>query len=333
MFDKAKSLVEGNVGVRSMRRATTAVTTAGLLALSATLATTGASAQTMGFATLPPGTLNHTTASAVSKIMKDKANINMLVQPLAGDQVIVPMVGRGEVEIGITNAPEFANGVKDQKELRLIGAAHALQTPFFVRKSSEFKTIADLKGRRVTTGYSAMRVIDTLTSAMLATAGLTQKDIQPVPVPNVVRSADAFLGGSADMFFFAFGAPKVREVDATVGGIRVLEINAAGMDAARKISSFGYLMDVAPGPIYVGVEKPMKVYSFDNVFFTHAKIADDVVYKFIDVILSNKADLVAIQPVLRAMTGENMYKQYELPYHPGALKYFADKKIAAKALQ
>jgi hypothetical protein len=29
-----------------------------------------ANAQTYGFATLPPGTLNHTTASAVSKVLK-----------------------------------------------------------------------------------------------------------------------------------------------------------------------------------------------------------------------------------------------------------------------
>ena len=36
------------------------------------------------------------------------------------------------------------------------------------------------------------------------------------------------------MFYFAFGAPKVREVDATVGGIRALEIDERGMPEARK---------------------------------------------------------------------------------------------------
>ena len=50
------------------------------------------SAQTYGFATLQPGTLNHTTASAIAKVLKEKAGLNMLVQPTAGDTVIIPMV-------------------------------------------------------------------------------------------------------------------------------------------------------------------------------------------------------------------------------------------------
>ena len=66
-----------------------------------------------------------------------------------------------------------------------------------------------------------MRALEPTVRAILATAGLTEKDIKPVLVPNVVRSADDFISGAADMFYFAFGAPKVREVDATVGGIRM----------------------------------------------------------------------------------------------------------------
>src|SRR5450755_4073687 len=123
-----------------------------------------ASAQTYGFATLPPGTLNHTTASAISKIVKEKGGLNMLVQPTAGDQVINPLVGRGEVEIGITNIMEAQDA--------LDGA---------------------LKDKRVTMGYSAMRNIDKTVRAMLATAGLTEADVKPVLVPNVVRSADEFM--------------------------------------------------------------------------------------------------------------------------------------------
>ena len=135
-----------------------------------------ASAQTYGFATLPPGTLNHTTASAISKVMKEKGGVNMLVQPTAGDQVINPMVGRGEVEIGITNIMEAQDALDGGlKDMRIISAAHALRTPLFVRKDSGMSKIADLKGKRVTMGYSAMRNIDK-DRAMLATAGLTEAD-------------------------------------------------------------------------------------------------------------------------------------------------------------
>ena len=98
-------------------------------------------------------------------------------------------------------------------------------------------------------GYSAMRTIDPMIKAILATGGLTEKDVEPVLVPNVVRGADDFASGAADMFFFAFGAPKVREVDATVGGIRALEIPESGMaaaqeDRARRLSVAGRAQSV-----------------------------------------------------------------------------------------
>src|SRR5206468_1685630 len=95
-----------SVGKSARRRACLGAL-AGVAALA--FAATPAPAQTYGFATLQPGTLNHTTASAIAKVLKDKAGLNVLVQPTAGDNVIIPMVNKAEVEIGITNAPELHN--------------------------------------------------------------------------------------------------------------------------------------------------------------------------------------------------------------------------------
>jgi TRAP transporter TAXI family solute receptor len=291
-------------------------------------------AQAVGFATLPPGSLNHTTASAVAKVLKEKAGINMLVQPTAGDNVIIPMVNRGESTMGIANAPETAMAIKEAKQadVRILSVAHTLQTAFFVRKDSDLRTLADMKGKRVELGYSAMRTIDLLTRAMLATAGLTERDVQAVRVPNVVRGADDFAGGASDMFFFAFGGPKVREIDASIP-LRVLEVDEKGMPAARKVTPYGFLTSVQPGPIYIGVEKPMKVYSFDNLFLVNAKVSDEMAYKILDTLEKNRADLAAVQPVLRAFSAANGYKKYDMPYHPGALKYYKEHNIQPKALE
>ena len=195
-------------------------------------------------------------------------------------------------------------------------------------------TVADLKGKRVPAGYSAMRTLDKNSLAMLATAGLTLNDIKPVLVPNVMRGADDFLAGANDTFMFSFGGPKVREADATVGGVRALAVvdTPQGLDASRKIFPYGYFVEVKPGPVYVGVEKPMKAYSMDYVLFTNAKMKDEVVDKIIDTMAKNKADMVAIAPVMNDFTPEGLYKTHAMTYHPGALKYFKDHNIEAKAV-
>jgi TRAP transporter TAXI family solute receptor len=234
----------------------------------------------------------------------------------------------------MANAPELGIALANngQPDIRIIGPIYTLKTGFWVRKDSNMRSVADLRGKRVTMGYSAMRALDPMSRAILATGGLTEADIKPVLVPNVVRSADDFAAGAADMFMFAFGAPKVREVDVTVGGTRFLAIpESPGIAAARKIQPYGYLSDVEPGPIFVGVEKPMKVYTIDNILFTHAKVPDDVVYKAIEAMEANKPEMIAVAPNLREFSAAGLNKTYEFPFHPGALKYFKDKRIEAKA--
>src|SRR6266700_2294270 len=105
----------------------------GALIVVAALAASGASAtaQTYGLATMQPGTLAHTVGSAIAKVLKEKGGLNTLVQATAGETVLIPMVARGEIDLGVANLAEVqaqveGSGPNRQTGLRLIGVIHPL---------------------------------------------------------------------------------------------------------------------------------------------------------------------------------------------------------------
>jgi TRAP transporter TAXI family solute receptor len=311
----------------------------GLLGAGLALAAFGApaaSAQTYGLATMQPGTLANTVASAIAKTLKEKGGMNTLVQATAGESVLIPMVAHGEIDLGMANMMEMIGGIESgklQNDLRVIGSIYVLRSGFFVRKDSGIVTVADLKGKRIPAGYSAMRTVDKNSLAILATGGLTLNEIKPIMVPNVLRGGDDFMAGSNDAFLFSYGGPKVREADATVGGVRAVKLvdTPEGLAASRKVFPYGYFTEIKPIPAYVGVVEPMKVYSMDYILFTNSKMKDDVVQKIIDTMAHNKPDMVAVAPALNDFSVDTMYRKHDMTYHPGALKYFQDHKIEAKA--
>ncbi len=118
---------------------------------------------------------------------------------------------------------------KGLKDLRIIAAAHALRVGFFVRKDSRHaRPSPTSRASACRTAFRPCARSSRPCAPFWRRPDLTEKDIKPVLVPNVIRSADDFVSGAADTFYFAFGAPKVREVDVTVGGIRMTEIDDAG---------------------------------------------------------------------------------------------------------
>lgn len=275
-------------------------------------------------------------SAAISKVVSEKAGIQMRVQPHGGTSAYVPSVNQGTLEFGLANELESLYAVtgkviyagRPQPNLRVITVLTPFGTGLYVRKDSNIHTLKDLKGKRLPSGWASQKIIGVLLDGTLASAGMTMKDVEAVPVPNVVKGADDFAAGKTDAFFFAVGAGKVREVDAKVGGIRAIPIETSpeAMAAMRKHVPPAYAKVYKPSPVAVGVEKPTALMAYDYLMLGNAKVSDDIVYRIVKALHDNKKELVASFPALGQFNPDGMARTFQggLSYHSGAIQYYKE---------
>ncbi len=309
-----------------------------LLLLLVGLAGGAAQAQVLGFGTAPQGSLGYNMGSAIAKVIAETENLQSRVQPYSGSSAILPLVNSGELDLTVCNvleAQEAANGEgpyagRKQPNLRVLAVIFPLYSSLFVKKDSPVKSIADLKGKRIPYGYSAQVTLQRVVDAILATGGLTGKDIVPVLVPNVIRGVDDFAEGKADAGFFALGAAKVLEVHRSTGGIRYLPVpdDASSVAAMQRIMPYAYVTEVKPSPAFAGLDGPTKLMAYDYLAVAGAHIKDEVVYRIAKAMHDNKPKLVESLRAFGSFDPDNMNKPMPAPFHPGALKYYREKGIA-----
>lgn len=310
-----------------------AILTASAMAAALAIATP-ASAQIYSLGTGKQGFFTYSAGAAIAKVAAD-GGLNLRIQPFGGTSAYVPGVNAGEQQFGLANELETHYAVtgeviykdKPQPDLRVVAVLTPLYSEFFVRKDSPIKSIADLKGKRVPTDYASQRVLDVLTRGTLANGALSYDDVQKVPVPNVVGGADEFAKGNADVFMFALGSGKVAEVDAQVGGVRVLPIDHSkeAMERLRKIIPVAYATQVTPGKGRAGVTEPTWVYAYDYLVLANSKVADDVVYKLTKLMHDHKAELAANFGALGGFDPKRMAKDMgPVKFHPGAIKFYQE---------
>ena len=154
-------------------------------ALAASLATAAASAQTFGIGSNPQGSLAYATAAGIAKVAIETADLKVRVIPQGGPVVTLPMVNKGELDFSISLSIPAAFAVEGkamfrkpgkQGDVRVAAALFPLQLGFFVRKDSPIRTIADIKGKRLGSGYPKQRIVQMTAAAKLATAGLRSEE-------------------------------------------------------------------------------------------------------------------------------------------------------------
>jgi TRAP transporter TAXI family solute receptor len=291
-------------------------------------------ADNYGIGTSPQGTVTYSIGAAIAKVAAEKAGLTLRVQPYSGTTQAVPLVDSGELDFGLANVLEASSAHagtslfqgKPNPKLRAVAVLYPLQIGFFVKKDSPIRSVADLKGHALPIGYSGQAIIKILSDGILASAGLTNDDIKGTPVPNIVRGTDDFIEGKVDAFFFALGAGKVAQANASVGGIRILPA-VNGPDALATLRKFvppAYITVVEPSKQHVGVAARTEVVSIDYMLFAGAHVADDTVYKIVKALHDNKPALVASYASLADFAPERMAKALPFAYHPGAVKFYTE---------
>ena len=300
-----------------------------------------AAAQTVSIVTTPSGSYTNSAGAAMAKVISEKSKVRAILQAQA-QQGMIP-VEAGTAEFGMSNSFDLTfyvtgtgeyegQGVK--KNTRLVATLIPYRVAFHVRADSDIKTIADVKGKRIAGGFNAQKTIARITETLLASAGLSYKDMAEVLAPNVSRAAEDFTAGKTDVLFFALGSAAVKQAAATVGGVRVLPITDSPEALARMeaVLPGSYVVEVTPSPQIDGVSAPTKTLAFDMVLCTHVDVPENVVYEAVKALHQNKPALASTFGAFNMLVPDRLAKPVkDVEFHPGALKYYQEAGISPKS--
>ena len=278
---------------------------------------TPAGAQTVSIVTTPAGSYTNAAGSAIAKVLIERGGLRAVDAQAQAALALIAVAG-GVAEFGMSNNFDttfYANGTGDyegqppKRNIRNAASLMPYQVALHVRADSNIKTIADLKGKRVSSGFNAQKTIGRIIEAHLANAGLSYKDVVGVPTPNVSRSLEDFESGKVDVLFFALGSAATKQASASVGGLRVLPIDDSEQAIKRMqdILPGSYMSIVNPAPEIDGIAAPTKVIAFDMVLSTAAEVPEAVVYKAVKALYEGKKELsTTFAPFKRLRPGQNL---------------------------
>ncbi|MGE5061777.1 MAG: TAXI family TRAP transporter solute-binding subunit [Betaproteobacteria bacterium] len=286
----------------------------------------------------PPGSLFYSLASGLAKVISEATPMQAQVQPYAGTSTFVPLFESGELDLGVVNAVDMGMVYQGQKlkiggrnpfphvpSSRLLWRGSPLRSSLIVRKDSPIKTIADVRGKRVTGEYPAQLAVWYNVFGSLANGGLTWNDVKIVPVPAVNEGVDALVQGRADATTHAIGTAKVKEADAAVG-IRYIPLDCSKQGEARiKKAVPGYYLSIVKAGSSTGIVEDTCAFTYDIYLLGHKALPDAVVRNVLQAIWVNVDKLPQFHPSFAEWTkARAVDPEVTLPYHPAAARFFKE---------
>jgi len=240
--------------------------------------------------------------------------------------------GKGELAFTLADAASQAwegneeAGYKGKLDkLRHVAAIYSNYIQIVATAESGIKTLADLKGKRISVGAPKSGT-ELNARAILKAAGLTYEDFDKVEYLAFAESVDLMKNRQLDVTLQSagLGVASIKDL-ATAVPIVVVEIPA---DVVAAVGDAAYQAGTIPAGTYQGQNADVATAAIRNLLLTNDGVSDDLVYAMADAIFSNLETLVAAHKAASAIKLDKASMASPVPLHPGAEKFYKDKGIA-----
>lgn len=209
----------------------------------------------------------------------------------------------------------------------VIGGLYA-EAVQLITMDPEIKSVADLKGKKVSIGAAGSGVYFNAVD-VLAAAGLTEDDIKP-QYQSFGDSADALKDGKIDAAFIVAGAPTpaIQEL-CTSTEAYLVPIDGEVAEKLMETSPY-YTVYEVPAETYKGQTEAVKTVTVKATLIVSAAASEEDVYNITKAIFDNAEAITAAHAKGEELSLENATSGMTAPFHAGAAKYFAEKGIEVK---
>ena len=256
------------------------------------------------------------------------AKVSVQATKASAENLNLLQAGRGEIAFTLGDAlsdawkgDAEAGFATPLKKLRGVAGTYSNYIQIVASADSGIKTMADLKGKRISVGAPKSGT-ELNARAILKAAGLSYKDFAKVEYLPFGESVELMKNRQLDATLISagLGVAAIRDL-ATSVKIVIVPIPA---DVVAKIGEAAYQPGTVPANTYNGQTEATPTVAIQNFLVSHEGVSADAGYKMTKAIFDNLPELHAAHAAAKAITKENAAKAPPAPLHAGAEKYYRE---------
>jgi TRAP transporter TAXI family solute receptor len=204
---------------------------------------------------------------------------------------------------------------------RAIAVLYTNRMQIVTTAASGIKSVADLKGKRVSTGAPGSAT-ELFAFRVIAAAGLDrEKDFRARERLSPAESTNAIRDGKLDAYFFVSGVPTSAITDlAATPGTQIQLVDHADLHQ-RIVAENGpvYFPEVIPAGTYPGQTADNRQLSVANILAVHENMPAELVTQILQITWGNREDWAKVHAEARNFTlAAQKTASAGIPWHPAA---------------
>jgi TRAP transporter TAXI family solute receptor len=260
-------------------------------------------------------------------------NAKVSVQPTKASVENLNLLNSGKGEVAFTLGDSLSDAWNGKAEagfssklsnLRAIASIYPNYIQIVATADSGIKTLADLKGKRISVGAPKSGT-ELNARAVLGAAGLKYADFAKVEYLGFGESVDLMKNRQIDVTLqsAALGVASIRDLASSVP----ITVVAVPADVVKKVGDAAYVATTIPANTYTGQSADVPAVAVNNFLVTNQKVSEDLVYKMTKAMFENLDALTAAHAAAKAITLEKAPLNSPVPLHPGAAKFYREKGL------